>query len=167
MVQTQPLSGISDVQRHRLSPGCSRSAEACATIPAVVDWCRRWFQRWFGDDEPPDYDLPDPDLAAYDHGLGELRLNGEPKGYLASVRLEMSFPARQWWPWFVIVWTDRGKDRAFEDYGPKWLTVRELDAGYFEHYPESGGAEVYEFSWLTPDEAGVKWSELGLTEDDF
>lgn len=116
---------------------------------------------------PPDYDLPDPDLAAYDHGLGELRLNGELKGYLASVRLEMSFPARQWWPWFVIVWTDRGKDRAFEDYGPKWLTVRELDAGYFEHYPESGGAEVYEFSWLTPDEAGVKWPELGLTEDDF
>ncbi|MGC3992923.1 MAG: hypothetical protein QM779_02135 [Propionicimonas sp.] len=133
----------------------------------MVEWLRRRFRRWFGDDEAPDYDLPDPDLAAYDHGLGELRLDGELKGYLASVRVRMWFPARQWWPWFVIVWADGGKDRAFEDYGPKWYTVRELDAGYFEHYPDSGEAEVYEFSWLAPDEAGARWTELGLTEDDF
>ena len=126
-----------------------------------------WIQRWFGDRELPDYDLPDPDLSAYDHGLGELRLNGELEGHLASVRLKMSFPARQWWPWFVIVWADGRKDRAFEDYGPKWLTVRELEAGYFEYYPENGGHRMYEFSWLMPDEAGTKWAELRLTEDDF
>lgn len=82
---------------------------------AVVEWFGRWFDRWFGDDELPDYDLPDPDLAAYDHSLGQLRFGGELKGYLASVRLEMSFPARQRWPWFVIVWADGRKDRAFED----------------------------------------------------
>lgn len=145
----------------------SQCVDACATIPAVAERFRRWFQRWFSDSEPPDYDLPDPDLAAYDHGLGELRLNGEVQGYLASVRLQMSFPARQWWPWFVIVWADGSRDRAFEDYGPKWFTVRELDAGYFEHYAESGEPQVYEFSWLPSDQAGTRWTELGLTENDF
>ena len=152
-----------DVQHHTRGRGFLTVLGSACDDPAVIEW----FQRWFGDDEPQDYDLPDPDLATYDHGLGELRLDGELKGYLASVRLRMSFPARQWWPWFVIVWADGRKDRAFEDYGPKWLTVRELEAGYFEHYPESGEPEVYEFRWLKPGEAGAKWAELGLAEDDF
>lgn len=133
----------------------------------MVEWVGRWFREQFSGSEPPDYDLPDPNLAAYDHGLGELRVNGELQGYLASVRLEMSFPARQWWPWFVIVRTDGHKVGAFEDYGPKWLTVRELDAGYLDDYSPSGEPQVYEFSWFPSDQAATKWMELGLTEDDF
>lgn len=39
--------------------------------------------------------------------------------------------------------------------------------GCFEHYPEGGGLEVYEFIWLKPNEASAQWTELGLTEDDF
>jgi hypothetical protein len=133
----------------------------------VVEWVGRWFRESFRDSDPADYDLPDPDLAAYDHGLGELRVDGELKGHLASLRLTMSFPGRQWWAWFVIVWADGRREHAFEDYGPKWLTVRELDAGYLDHYAPSGDPQVYEFGWLPSDQSAAKWMELGLTEDDF
>lgn len=34
-------------------------------------------------DEP--YTLPDPELRAYDHGVGTLSVDGELRGYLASV----------------------------------------------------------------------------------
>ncbi|MEN0071516.1 MAG: hypothetical protein AAGC63_10945 [Propionicimonas sp.] len=150
----------------------------------MIEWFERWLKESFVNNEPPDYDLPDPDLKAYDHGVGTLRVDGELKGYLASVRLTMTFPARQWWPWFVIVWTDERKERSFEDYGPKWYTVRELDAGSLDHhgpsvprsktvlgrsfhYDEDGEPQVYEFAWLPPDEAAAKWRELGLSDDDF
>lgn len=150
----------------------------------MIERIEEWYRKWFGDNHLPDYELPDPDLTAYDHGLGTLRVDGELKGYLASVRLTMSFPGRQWWPWFVIVWTDGTKEHAFEDYGPKWYTVRELDVGILDHYgpsvqrtksilgrpfryEEGGDPQVYEFAWLPPDEASAKWEELGLTDDDF
>ncbi|WP_298133017.1 hypothetical protein [Micropruina sp.] len=126
---------------------------------------RRWFEKWFEDSGLADYQLPDPDLTAYDHGVGTLIRDGEPVGHLASVRLEMTFPGRQWWPWFVIVWKDGTKERSFEDYGPLWPTVRELDAGYFDR--RGDGAEVYSFAWLPPEEAARTWLELGLTDDDF
>lgn len=127
-----------------------------------------WFRRWFTDTQLPDYDLPDPDLSAYDHGLGTLAVDDKIRGYLASVRWEMSFPVRQWWPWFVVVWADSRKELPFEDYGPKWYTVRELDAGRFRHYDEHGvQPQTYEFAWLPTNQAAIKWAELALTDDDF
>ena len=131
------------------------------------------------------YELPDPTLRAYDRGVGTLRLGGEVHGYLASVVGEIQFPGRSPWPWFVVVWLDGTKERSFEDYGPLWCTVSELDAGYFDHYEqgrstarrgwfgrtikhaERGTPRRYEFAWLTPDEAAAKWLELGLTDNDF
>jgi hypothetical protein len=131
------------------------------------------------------YELPDPSLRAYDHGVGELRVNGDVRGYLASVVGQIKFPGRSPWPWFVVIRPDGTKERSFEDYGPDWLTVRELDAGYFDHYEEViteerrgwfgfttsrttyGEPCRFEFAWLPADEAAAKWNELGLTDSDF
>lgn len=130
------------------------------------------------------YDLPDPELRAYDRGVGTLSVGGELKGHIASVIGEMTLPSRQPWPWFVIVWADGTKEHSFEDYGPGWYTVRELDAGYLDHfgpsvpmrkrflgisirYSHAGPPCLYDFAWLPPDEAAVKWEELGLVDGDF
>ena len=130
------------------------------------------------------YALPDPELRAYDHGLGTLRVDGELRGYLASVVGEMRFPSRGPWLWFVVVWTDGTKENSFEDYGPSWWAVRELDAGYLDHYGPSVPAErrllwwrikgsvrgpscLFDFEWLRPDVAETKWRELGLVDSDF
>lgn len=130
------------------------------------------------------YVLPDPELRSYDHGLGTLRVDGKLEGYLASVVSKMRFPSAQLWPWFVIVWVDGAKENSFEDYGPDWWTLRELDAGYLEHHGPSvtserrflgmrfassvpGPPRRFEFEWLPPAEAASKWQELGLVDSDF
>lgn len=129
---------------------------------------------------PRVYDLPDPQLRAYDRGLGILSVEGEFKGHLASVVGRVGFL----WPWFVVIWPDGSKERSFEDYGPGWWTVRELDAGHFDHFGPSvrverrflgftyeiekpGPRVVYDFAWLPPAEAARKWQELGLKGSDF
>ena len=131
-----------------------------------------------------DYVPVDPTLAAYDHGLGALRFDGELQGYLASVLGEIQFPSRAPWVWFVVVRNDGTKETPFEDYGPGWPTVRELDSGFFDHFEqgtrtegrflgfttvsEKRGAPCrYEFSWLPADEAAQKWTQLGLVDSDF
>ena len=133
---------------------------------------------------PTDYVLPDPLMRAYDHGIGALTVDGELRGYLASVVLEMRFPSRQPWPWFVVVWTDGTKEPSFEDYGSWWPTVRELDAGFLNHHGPSvtknyrflwfrgvsgtpGPACRFEFAWLPAEEAAQKWTELELVDSDF
>lgn len=122
------------------------------------------------------YALPDPELRSYDHGLGTLRVDGELQGYLASIVGKMRFPSVQLWPWFVVVWADGAKEDPFEDYGPNWLTVRELDAGYLQYFGPSvkrfagsvpGPPRRFEFEWLPPAEAASKWHELGLVDTDF
>lgn len=130
------------------------------------------------------YELPDPKLRAYDHGVGILSVGGQTKGYLATVVLTMSFPRGQPWVWSVIVWADGAKERSFEDYGPGWCTVRELDAGFLDHYGPTvtrerrllglrfvsqrpGPPTRYDFARLPADEAAKKWGELGLVDADF
>lgn len=79
-----------------------------------------------------EYTPRDPTLASWDHGVAELRVNGELRAYLVCVvgRIGLRDPGQPW-PWFVVVWPDGQKDPAQEDYGPGWLTVRELDGGTF------------------------------------
>jgi len=130
------------------------------------------------------YTLPDPELRAYDHGLGTLSVDGELHGYLASVVGRMTFPSTQPWPWFRIIWLDGRIEPRFEDYGPSWWTVRELDAGRLDHhgpstmkerrflgmpfrYSVSGDPCVFDFAWLDRNEAAAKWEELGLTDEDL
>jgi hypothetical protein len=130
------------------------------------------------------YQLPESKLRAYDHGVGTLSVDGELKGYLASVVLTMSFPRGQPWVWFVIVWVDGVKERSFETYGPGWWTQRELDAGFLDHYGPTvrwerrflgrrfvgdrpGLPTRYDFAWLPAEAAAMKWDELGLVDADF
>lgn len=130
------------------------------------------------------YTLPDPELRAYDHGLGTLSADGELRGYLASVIGRMTFPSAEPWPWFRIIWLDGRMEPPFEDYGPNWWTVRELDAGKLDHHGPStlkehrvlgvtfrnsvsGDPCVFDFAWLDRNEAAAKWDELGLTDEDF
>jgi hypothetical protein len=126
----------------------------------------------------------DPLLRAYDRAVGTLSVDGELVGHLASRVLEMRFPSRQPWVWFVIVWTDGRREFKFEDYGPGWYIVRELDAGYFEHHGPSvsvgkrffgvryqlvkpGSPTTFDFAWLPPDLAARRWEELELVDSDF
>lgn len=134
--------------------------------------------------QPRIYELPDPLLRAYQHGVGTLSVDGDLVGHLASVVLEMRFPRRQPWVWFVIVWLDGSREFKLEDYGPSWYIVRELDKGYFEHHGPSvttekrvfgiplvsskpGSPVTFDFAWLPPDIASRRWDELGLVDADF
>lgn len=130
------------------------------------------------------YTLPDPGLRAYDHGVGTLSVDGVLRGYLASVVGRITFPSRGMWPWFRIIWLDGRREPAFEDYGPGWWTVRQLDSGKLDlfgpsrmkerripgkafRYSVSGAPCVFDFAWLDDNEAAAKWDELGLTDEDF
>jgi len=125
------------------------------------------------------------DMRPFDRGIGTLTVDGELRGYLASIVGRIVFPSRAVWPWFVVVWLDGSKERSFEDYGPVWATVRGLEAGRFEHFGPSvhggerrflwwrlaglmrGAPTTFDFTWLPAAEAQRKWEELGLADDDF
>ena len=130
----------------------------------------------------PDYSPADPQLSAFDHGLGTLRVDGELRAHLASY-LGGELP-RDPRPWFVVLWNDGTKEKSFDDHGPSWRTVRELDAGYLNHHEQGTTTETrflgfrtvtstrgapcrYEFEWLPADEAAKKWAQLGLVDSDF
>jgi hypothetical protein len=131
-----------------------------------------------------DYVISDATLSALDHGIGELWFEGVLKGHLASVVGEIRFPFKGPWPWFLVIWFDGTREQPFEDYGPGWYAVRELDAGYLDfHEPSVGREKVifgrtfyskttgpdrrYDFVRLAPDEAARKWDELSLSDSDF
>ncbi|WP_374928392.1 hypothetical protein [Kytococcus sedentarius] len=144
----------------------------------MPDLRRLW--RWFVGEPLPEYTPQDPTLAVYDHAIAEMWREGELKAHLACQvgNLWTGEP----WPWFLVIWASGQREMSFEDYGPHWTTVRELDAGFieFQHGPsvvEHGrwltridhgewGAR-YELTWLDPLESAMRWKELGLQEDHF
>lgn len=135
-----------------------------------------------------EYTPRDPTLASWDHGVAELRVNGELRAYLVCVvsRIGLRDPGQPW-PWFVVVWPDGQKDPAQEDYGSGWLTVRELDGGTFTYNSEpyvvreskfphffpctelvGGGVQItYDVTWFDPDKAAETWARLDLKDSDF
>ena len=135
---------------------------------------------------PPadEYVISDSTLHALNRGVGELRFQGELMGHLASIVGEIRFPSAAPWPWYLVIWTDGTRENSFEDYGPGWYTIRELDAGYLDfHEPSTrretvflghrfqrttpGSDRRYDFAWLPIDEAAQKWLELGLVDSDI
>lgn len=137
----------------------------------------------------PDYYTPsDPTLARLDHGLAELRVDGDVRAYLACVVTRLGARGDGGpWPWFVVVWPDGYKEDPEEDYGPGWEIVRELDAGVFTYGArpslerrktvlgmttmtcrERCLDEIqYDVRWLEPAEAAATWARLGLEDSDF
>lgn len=103
-------------------------------------------------------------------GVGELRLDGELVGYVATSLSDFwshSRPRhRQWWVWLIVVWADGTREYPCEDY-PPWTYVTEMTAGYFIW--ESNGARDgrYEFAWLSATDAHVQRMRLGIRPEDF
>ncbi len=133
---------------------------------------------------PEPYELSDKQLRAYHRAVATLSVDGAVVGHLASVVGSMVLPTNAPWPWFVIVWSDGTKEPPFEDYGPLWPVVRELEAGYLEHHGPStsregrflgfrvtsrtrGPALRFEVARLPADIAEETWARLGLSDDDF
>jgi hypothetical protein len=125
-----------------------------------------------------------PDIPSFDRAVGTLSRNGEVVGHLASRVLEMAFPSRQPWVWFVLVWLDGTRELKFEDFGPGWFTIRELEDGRFDHHGPTivsakrilrikyqigmaGPPMVFEYDKLPPAIAAQRWEELGLVDADF
>lgn len=137
--------------------------------------------------EDRDYTPADPTLQSWDHGLAELRLDGEVRAYLGCVVGEIRSRVPSPWPWFVVVWPDGSKEHSEEDYGPDWPAVRELDEGHFTYgarpsterrhrflginlgvWREMCPDQVtYDVTWLPPAAATAAWRRLGLTDRDF
>lgn len=126
------------------------------------------------------YELPDPQLRAYDRGVATLSVDGEVRGHLASILTTEPHPR----PWFVVVWPDGAKERPFGDEGPRWPIVRQLDAGRLEHAERGTRTERrflgmrvvevrpgppcrYDVAWLPPADAARMWQRLGLATEDF
>ncbi|MFK4113116.1 hypothetical protein ACI2K6_00635 [Microbacterium sp. NPDC006705] len=136
-------------------------------------------------DGSPGVDTPTDDtLQAYDRRIGALVIEDQVVGHVASVVREMRFPSRQRWLWFTVVWPDGSRELPFEDYGPGWHTVRELEAGYLAYHLQStvherrllgrhwlsarwGASQTFGVRWLEGDVAARRWLELGLRDEDF
>ncbi|MBH0110619.1 hypothetical protein I6E81_10610 [Salinibacterium sp. NG22] len=118
--------------------------------------------------KPP---IPDETLDPFEGGVGVLTKDGVEAGHIASVVGHFVSPLslfqQTWWVWYIVVWADGTHERSQEDY-PPWITVRELQAGYFEfsgHKSSHNGR--YDFAWLDADEAAATKEKLGITDEEF
>lgn len=134
--------------------------------------------------EPRDYAPLDPSLSSYHHAVWTLSVDGELRGHVACVVLEMMFPRRAPWLWFLVVWIDGRREFPFEDYGSGWYTLREIDAGFLDYHLPSvtaerrflwrriqvdqhGAPQKFELEKLSEEVARRRWEELGLSDDQF
>lgn len=113
---------------------------------------------------------PDGSLEPFRDGVGVLRQDGAVVGHVATTLSEFWSPfsplRRQWWVWLIVVWADGKRERSTEDYSP-WTYVAEMKAGRFEWTGGGHRDGVFDFEWLSPDEAHRVRAELNVTPDDF
>ncbi|WP_150957680.1 hypothetical protein [Microbacterium testaceum] len=136
------------------------------------------------DGQPRIYEPADTSLRSYHRAVWTLSVDGEPHGHLACVVLEMAWPRRAPWLWFLVVWPDGQKELPFEDYGPGWYTLREIDAGFLDYHLPSvtvgqrflwrrasankhGAPRRFELEKLAGEVVARRWDELGLRDEDF
>ncbi|WP_295828968.1 hypothetical protein [uncultured Microbacterium sp.] len=136
------------------------------------------------DGQPRIYEPADPSLRSYDRAVWALSADGEPQGHVACVVLEMAWPRRIPWLWFVVVWPDGRRELPFEDYGPGWYALREIDAGVLDqHLPsvtveqrflwrrvsadKPGAPRRFALEKLSGEVAARRWDELALGNGDF
>lgn len=78
----------------------------------------------------------DSRLDPFRDAVWELSRDGQVAGYLTTHVLPTSslpfLPAKREVLWSQVHWLDGETERSEEDYGPRWLTVSELERGTFE-----------------------------------
>ena len=136
------------------------------------------------DGQPRIYEPADPSLRSYHRAVWALSVDGEPYGHVACVVLEMTWPRRTPWLWFLVVWSDGRRELPFEDYGPEWYALREIDAGFLDYHLPSTSAEQrllwrrvsankhgaprrFALEKLSGEVAARRWDELALKDEDF
>lgn len=103
--------------------------------------------------------------------MAVLRRDGEVAGHVATVVKTFWAPLsfsrhRQWWVWFIVVWTNGDRETSAEDY-PPWTVVREMLAGTFSWDEEDAHHGVYAVEWL-PEEAALETrSRLRIEPENF
>ncbi len=117
--------------------------------------------------KPP---VPDPAIERFADGMGVLSVGGQPVGHVATHVSEFWSPSRafrrQWWVWYIVVWSDGTRERSEEDY-PPWTAVTEMRSGHLDIMSPNPRAGRYDFVWLEPEEAASERARLGITADDF
>ncbi|BDZ66063.1 hypothetical protein [Agromyces mangrovi Wang et al. 2018] len=114
---------------------------------------------------------PDESLEPFDGGVGVLTRDGEVRGHVATTLSWFWSPfsplRKQWWVWYIVVWTDGVREPSTEDY-PPFLAVTEMRSGYLD--VESAALTRngrYDFAWLPPTERDAMLARLGISSDDF
>lgn len=114
---------------------------------------------------------PDPALDPFRGGVAVLRRDGEVAGHLATEVKTFWAPFsfsrhRQWWVWFIVVWTNGDREPSGEDY-PPWTVVREMLAGAFSWDEEDVHQGDYAVEWLPQEVARKTRSRLKIEAEDF
>lgn len=78
-----------------------------------------------------------PRLHPFRDAVWELSRDGETVGHLVSTVAPMRsllFWIKQECVWFEVTWSDGtvDPDPPLEDYGPEWVTVSELERGFYD-----------------------------------
>lgn len=117
--------------------------------------------------KPP---IPDAALDCFVEGAGVLTLSGKPAGYIVTHLTWFLSPGsmrqKQWWVWYIVIWADGSREHPEEDY-PPWLTVTELNSGYFDFVGRKSREQRYDFEWLSKEDAKALRERLEITEGDF
>lgn len=119
--------------------------------------------KWFKEPEP------DPDIERFRDGLVALYRDGEHAGYVATSLSTFVTPfsrRKQWWVWFVVVFSDGTRHNLIEDY-PPWTYVRDMLDGYFDWEQSTADEGPFSVEWMSPDEAQRLRAELNIKPEDF
>ena len=78
---------------------------------------------------------PDPALDPFRGGVAVLRRDDLVAGHVATrvttLWAPLSFSLRrQWWVWYIFVWSNGDRERAQEHY-PPWSVAAEMQSGTF------------------------------------
>jgi hypothetical protein len=97
--------------------------------------------------------------------------DGKVEGHVASTVGTFWSPSRlftrQWWVWFIVVWSNGDREPSFEDYPPDWLTVNDLRAGRFVWNDDDSHHGQYDAEWVPSDRREQVLQEMGVSPEDF
>lgn len=114
---------------------------------------------------------PDKSLDPFRGGVAVLTREGKVEGHVASMVGTFWSPSRlftrQWWVWFIVVWSDGDRESPFEDYPPDWLTVNDLKAGRFVWNDDQAHQGSYDAEWVPSDRREQVLREIGVPPQDF